>query len=856
MKEEKYHITGMTCSACSSHVEKAVGKLAGVERVSVNLLTEKMEVVFDDALASEDIIQAVVAAGYGAEPLEAKKQTGEKRGNRGAQFVPKEETKGRRLWVSLLFWIPLMYVSMHEMLHHMFGLPVPMVVMKTLHGTENAVTFALVQLLLVLPIIALNKHYFTKGFTTLWHKSPNMDSLIAVGAGVSMLYGVYGLLRMSYGLGHGQLDVVAAYREELYFESAGTILTLITVGKYLESRSKKKTGDALQKLLDLSPKMATIKTSNGTVKEVAVEEVQKGELFLLKAGQSVPVDGIVRTGSASVEESAITGESLPVWKKEQDKVISATVVKTGYLECEAIRVGEDTTLSQMIRLVEEAGGSKAPIAKLADKVAGVFVPVVMGIALVTFIVWLLAGAEFEFAMSCAIAVLVISCPCALGLATPVAIMVGSGRGANLGILLKSGEALERASGIQTVVLDKTGTITKGQVKVRELELGANITKEYLFTIAGALEEKSEHPLAEAVLEEARKFVPEWPEIAHYETVPGKGIKGVINEKKVCIGNQDFLQENGVTVSFNKREQEMANKGMTPLFVAEDGKWIGTIGAADEVKDSSKEAIEEMKRMGLQVVMLTGDLEQTAQYIKNQVGIQKVIAKVLPEEKQHYVQQFMEEGQKVAMVGDGINDAPALATADVGIAIGAGTDIAIESADIVLMKNDLQDVVNAIRLSKAVLRNIKQNLFWAFFYNTIGIPLAAGVLYPIWGIRFNPMFGALAMSMSSVFVVTNALRLRFFKPYKEDVVLEVTTEKTVETIEIKETNEMTKVMTIEGMMCAHCTGRVQKALEAISGVSAVEMSLENKTATVTGENLDNAALTQAVVDAGYEVVSVE
>ncbi|MDE6924813.1 MAG: heavy metal translocating P-type ATPase [Acetatifactor sp.] len=1123
--KERYHISGMTCSACSSHVEKAVNKLAGVERASVNLLTETMEVSYDEGrLTEDDIIAAVEKAGYGASlilggvrnpvPVKTGRQAvcgascggngtdteagaegstarngesgaegsaagtvessaedgaagnrrsgaansgngmsdgvpgnmerglGENTGRVGAgrsarstargsvERKAKEEARAMkwRLGISIGFLIPLMYVAMYHMYNEWFGLPIPGFVHRYLHGNANAMTFAMTQLLLLLPIVYMNRKFFSVGFKTIRHLSPNMDSLIALGASAAIGYGIFAMYRISYGLGHGDMALVEQYSHDLYFESAGMILTLITVGKYLESRSKGKTSEAITKLMDLSPKTAILLTAEGQELEVPTETLQTGDIFLIKPGSLVPADGTVLEGNSSIDEAAITGESIPVEKQAGDKVVSATVNKSGFLKCRADRVGEDTTLSQIIRLVEEASASKAPIAQLADKVAGVFVPVVMGIALVTLAAWLLAGAGAEFAISSAIAVLVISCPCALGRATPVAIMVGTGVGANHGILIKSGEALQQAKEIDTVVMDKTGTITSG--KLRFSGCGCyvqDLAVDTLLQIAAALEKKSEHPLAEAILERAQEDGVYVPEIRDFKAVPGRGIEGVLAEdipprpmfpgndgptavfvagknedgsvltevlgekeaetvmaenrsgkeaaadtaenrsgKKAAadtaedrsrkeatvdaaadqsrngasavtrehrnrgdaarlaeearnrmdrgwkagtrflVGNRAYMEENGITVDpiYAEGLDAIAAEGRTPLLVAAEGELLGEIDVSDGVKAGSHDAIRRFREMGIRVVMLTGDNRRTAEAVRRQLHIEEVIAEVLPQDKEKKIREVQKSGRKVAMIGDGINDAPALAAADVGMAIGAGTDVAMESADIVLMKSDLRDAVTAVRLSRAVIRNIKQNLFWAFFYNAIGIPLAAGVWYPLFGIRLNPMFGAAAMSLSSVFVVGNALRLRGFKSgFAKEVRTDRAADKEVGeahaadaeqqaagraqevsaerqaagraeavgenkvtqshaagvnkiTNQESEDKKMTKVMTIEGMMCGHCTGRVQKALEEVAGVSAVTMSLEDKTATVelAGEVADET-LTAAVTEAGYEVKGI-
>lgn len=948
----------MSCSACSSHVEKAVNKLENVEKASVNLLTETMDVTYDETkITSAEIIDAVVKAGYGASVMTEGSVAGaggqSTSGNAGSigrsavdgkqELQQKLDADARamkwRLGISIGFLIPLMYVSMHHMLKEWFGIPVPAFIVNTMHGNANAMNFALTQFLLLLPILYVNRKFFSVGFKTLAHRSPNMDSLIALGSGAALVYGIFAMYRISYGLGYGDMAVVEHYSHDLYFESSGTILTLITVGKYLESRSKGKTSEAITKLMNLAPKVAILVTWDGQEKEVPTESLQKGDIFLVKPGSLVPVDGIVLEGNSSVDEAAITGESVPVEKQAGDHVVSATVNKAGFLKCRADRVGDDTTLAQIIRLVEEASASKAPIAQLADKVAGVFVPTVMTISLITLIVWLLNGATAEFAISTAIAVLVISCPCALGLATPVAIMVGTGVGAGNGILIKTGEALQQAKEIDTVVLDKTGTITSGKLKVEEVGgYQSDFPADAMMQIAAALEKKSEHPLAEAVVEYAESFRLTIPEIVDFKATFGRGVEGALAADflaveaakndgptavfyagklgngsntsgngtlkapptgntvpdtgsvfpagtKFYVGNLAFLQEKNIILPQGAAEglNRMADEGMTPLLVAQEGRFLGIIGVSDTVKATSYEAINAWEKMGVRVIMLTGDNRRTAEAVRQKLGISEVVAEVLPQDKEKKVSELKAQGHKVAMIGDGINDAPALAAADVGMAIGAGTDVAMESADIILMKNDLRDAVTAMKLSRSVIRNIKENLFWAFFYNCIGIPLAAGVLYPAFQIRLNPMFGAAAMSLSSIFVVGNALRLRGFKSgftplkkgtpkasHKEIEITHATAEgeqcilKTpVEQNnrqdvkqEKERTNTMTKVISIEGMMCNHCTGTVQKALEAVEGVKAVTMSLEQKNATVElASDVADEVLTKAVVDAGYEVKGI-
>lgn len=854
--KERYRITGMTCSACSSHVEKSVNKLEGIEKASVNLLAEIMEVEYDEKiLAGEQIVRAVEMAGYGASPV-VSAGAGQKTERLSLKTRAEEADHAMRwrLGISIGFLIPLMYVAMFPMFHEWFGLPIPAIVMHTLHGSENAINFALTQLLLLLPILYMNRKFFAVGFKTLGHLSPNMDSLIALGASASIGYGIFAMYRIGYGMGHGDMALVERYSHDLYFESAGMILTLITVGKYLEGRSKGKTSEAITKLMDLSPKTALLVTDDGEEREVPTESLQAGDIFLLKPGMSVPVDGVVLEGYSGVDESAITGESVPVEKQPGDKVISATMNKAGFLKCRADRVGEDTTLAQIIRLVEEASAGKAPIAKLADKVAGVFVPVVMGLALVTLTGWLIAGAGAEFAISSAIAVLVISCPCALGLATPVAIMVGTGVGASHGILIKSGEALQQAKEVDTVVLDKTGTITSGNLRVMGVWLHTEeLSVDGLVQIAAALEKKSEHPLAESVVKYASERKLTVSEAEQFRAEFGRGVEGLVDGTRYFVGNQAYLIQHHIPIEESRKQHiaDMADEGMTVLLVADEKRMLGTIGVADEIRVTSAQAILEWKKMGVRVIMLTGDNKRTAEAVRRIIHVDEVVAEVLPSDKENKIRELKLAGHKVAMIGDGINDAPALAAADVGMAIGAGTDVAMESADIVLMKSDLRDAVTAMKLSRSVIRNIKQNLFWAFFYNSIGIPLAAGLWYPAFGLRLSPMFGAAAMSLSSIFVVGNALRLRNFKSgFAEEAGAEAD-EPTEE-----RSQTMTKVMTIEGMMCGHCTGRVQKALEAIDGVAEVTMSLEEKTATVVlAAEVTDEVLGAAVTDAGYEVKGI-
>lgn len=883
--KERFDVTGMTCSACSSHVEKSVGKLTGVENVSVNLLTNSMQVEFDEnKLDTAGIIKAVEDAGYGAAVKDGHAKSGTKTSgqsgsqeNNGLSAVEQNvKNMKKRLIVSLIFWIPLMYVSMGHMIYQWLNIPMPPFTMNFLHGNENAITYAFTQFLLLLPILIANHKYFKNGFKTLWHRSPNMDSLIAIGAGAAILYGIFAIYRIGYAMGHGDMMVVHQYAHDLYFESAGTILTLITIGKYLETKSKGKTSEAITKLLNLAPKTVTA-VRDGVEQVVDAADVEKGEIFLVKPGESVAVDGIVLEGKSSFDESAITGESIPVPKQEGDTIVSASINKSGLIRAKATKVGEDTTIAQIIRLVEEASSSKAPIAKMADKIAGVFVPAVITIALITGVIWLISGATFEFAMSTAIAVLVISCPCALGLATPVAIMVGTGKGAENGILIKSGDALETAHQIDTVVLDKTGTITQGKPVVTDIicAAGKNADKTQLLQIAGSLEKGSEHPLAEAIVNYCVTNNISLEKVTDFNALFGKGIEGTVSGTHYYAGNEKMMEEKGISLSTEQKNQiqALAKQGRTPLLFADEKQFLGIVAVADVVKPTSKEAVQKFRDYGIHVIMLTGDNEVTAQAIKEQVGIDEVIAGVLPTQKEEKISALKQAGHKVAMIGDGVNDAPALASADVGIAIGAGTDVAIESADIVLMKNDLLDAVGAVKLSKAVIRNIKENLFWAFFYNSIGIPLAAGVLYPLFQIKLNPMFGAAAMSLSSVCVVSNALRLRWVKlhdakktqsePYQDvaaSTIADINQHNALDN-NIKSTNNdkgesaMTTTISIEGMMCAHCQAHVEKALKEVAGVTEVTVSLENKNAVVTGD-ASVEALKQAVVDAGYEVTDVK
>ncbi|MGN0329931.1 MAG: heavy metal translocating P-type ATPase [Kineothrix sp.] len=842
---KQYRVTGMSCAACSARVEKAVGKIPGVTACSVNLLTCSMGV--EGSASPEEIIAAVEKAGYGASLKGGAERTA--KGKEALERTAREEEKAMkwRLGISIGFLVPLMYLAMYHMFYEWFGLPVPHFIHRVFHGAENAAVFAFTQFLLLLPILYANQCYFKKGFQALFHGSPNMDSLIAIGSSAAALYGVFAIFRIGYGLGHGDFALAEQYTMDIYFESAGTILTLITVGKYLETRSKGKTSAAITRLMDLSPKTALVLREDGSEEQIPTEEVRTGDVFLLKPGSLVPVDGVVLEGSSSVDESAITGESIPVEKQAGDKVVSATVNRAGALRCRAEKVGEDTTLSQIIRLVEEASASKAPIARLADRISGGFVPVVICIALLAAAFWLLKGAGFEFAMSTGIAVLVISCPCALGLATPVAIMAGTGVGAKYGILIKSGEALQECRNIDTIVLDKTGTITDGRPQITDIiSYDKQWERDRVLTLAAALEKPSEHPLAEAITAAAAEKGLELPVVQEFQAAFGRGIEGRIEGEVYFVGSRRYLEEKGIRLTGEQERQleALAEEGKSPLLFGRKAGLIAVLAVADRVRDTSLEAIESLKRMHVHTIMLTGDNRKTAEAVRRKLGIPEVIAEVLPGEKEAKVRELKEQGKKTAMIGDGINDAPALASADVGIAIGAGTDVALESADIILMKNDLRDAVTAIRLSRAVIRNIKENLFWAFFYNSVGIPVAAGLLYPAFGWRLNPMLGAAAMSLSSVCVVCNALRLRSFKENKK-----VQPER-------EGRKDMTKTIMIEGMACGHCSARVQKELEALDGVKQAVVSLEEKKAQVRLEGeVSDGLLRETVEGAGYEVTEI-
>jgi len=838
--KKKYDITGMTCSACSAHVEKSVKKLDGVKNVNVNLLTNSMQVDYDEKLLkSGDIVKAVEKGGYGAAEAGQKAQNTQ---NESAAAVTEKEMKFR-LIVSFCFMLPLFYISMG----HMFSWPLP----EILKGHENMMIFALTELMLTLPIMYVNRKYYINGFKSLFMRSPNMDSLVAIGSGAAVVYSMIAVFKMAYFLGRGMTNDAHGQMMELYFESAAMILALITLGKFFESRSKGKTGEAVKKLLNLAPKKAFV-IRNGEETEVAAEEIVVGDIVAVKPGSGIPADGIITQGNSFVDESAITGESIPVEKVPGSKVVCATINKNGSFLFRVEKTGDDTTLSQIVHLVEEAGGSKAPIAKLADRVAGIFVPTVILIAAAATAIWLIAGMGTGFAVSIGIAVLVISCPCALGLATPTAIMVGTGKGAQNGILIKSAESLETAHLIDTVVLDKTGTITEGKPAVTDII--AYTDKKELMNIAYSAEKKSEHPISAAIVEKAESENAVLLNVSDFEAISGRGIRCTTDGKTVFAGNKALMSENGIENSeaFEKADL-LAQKGRTPVILACEGKVIGVIAVADRVKDTSRKAIDEFKKAKMQIYMMTGDNEKTARAIASDVGIDNVFAQVMPADKEEKIRLLQSEGRKVAMIGDGINDAPALARADTGIAIGAGTDIAIESADIVLVKNDLLSAAAAFELSRATIKNIKENLFWAFIYNIIGIPIAAGVFYPFFGLKLNPMIGAAAMSMSSVFVVSNALRLRGFKPsfMKE----KINNESISNNEQKKEDTKMEKTIMIEGMMCKHCQATVEKALAAVG--TQAKVSLEEKCAKVTADReISNDVLKKAVEDAGYEVKEIK
>ncbi len=844
---EQYIVTGMSCAACSSRVEKAVSKVPGVTSCSVSLLTNSMGV--EGTASEQEIIKAVADAGYGASKKgEGAAKTQSSSASAGEDMLKDRTTPAlkKRLIASLGFLIVLMYFSMG---HMMWGWPVPGF-MK-----DNHVMMGLLQMLLTIAVMVINQKFFISGFKGMIHRAPNMDTLVALGSGASFVYSTYALFAMTDAQMHGDMDAVMSYMHDFYFESAAMILALITVGKMLEARSKGKTTDALKGLMKLAPKTAVVIRGEKEV-QVSIEQVQKGDCFVVKPGENIPVDGEVIEGNSAVNESALTGESIPVDKAVGDKVSAATVNQSGYLKCRATRVGEDTTLSQIIQMVSDAAATKAPIAKIADRVSGVFVPTVITIAVITIIVWLIAGQSIGFALSRGIAVLVISCPCALGLATPVAIMVGNGMGARNGIMFKTAVSLEETGKMQIVALDKTGTITSGEPKVTDIIPAAGVTEDTLLKYAYALENKSEHPLARAILEKAKEENAGIEEVTGFQALPGNGLTAILDGHTLYGGNHTFISSKvSVDGDIQKKAEKLAEAGKTPLFFGNEDRLLGVIAVADVIKEDSPQAIKELQNMGIHVVMLTGDNERTAKAIGQQAGVDEVIAGVLPEGKEQVIRKLKEKG-KVAMVGDGINDAPALTRADMGIAIGAGTDVAIDAADVVLMKSRLSDVPAAIRMSRATLRNIHENLFWAFFYNIIGIPLAAGVWYPLFGWKLNPMFGAAAMSLSSFCVVSNALRLNLFKMYdaSKDKKLKAKKEKKRSK---KEDKTMKKIMHIEGMMCGHCEAAVKKALEALPQVDEAVVSHEAGKAELTlNAEIADDVLKKTVEDKDYTVTSVE
>ena len=916
MKKEKYVVSGMTCSACSARVQKAVDGLPGCKNAVVNLLTGSMQIEYDEKLLiAEEIVAAVERAGYGAALADAGEGNGRGTGGNGVEASRKgmgsdtdnslgnalgREASGlrRRLVWSAAFLVPLMYIAMHHMLAEWFGLVPWDGFREVFHGRENAVTSAFAQLLLSVPILALNRRYFVNGFRNLFRGSPNMDSLVGIGAAASAVFGVFAIFRMSWGMGHGDWELVEAYSESLYFESAGMIVTLITVGKYLEARAKSSTGEALRRLMGLVPRTALV-VRDGSEVEIAADELVPGDEVIVRPGGSIAADGVVIEGSASLDESAITGESLPVQKKAGDRVISASINLDGYIRFRAEKVGADSAISQIIRLVDEAGATKAPIAKLADRISGVFVPIVIGIALVTGIVWLMLGYGVEFAFSAAISVLVISCPCALGLATPVAIMTGTGKGAERGILIKSGEILERAKGIDTVMLDKTGTITNGSPRVTDVLCQGDFRE--LLQKAASVEQASQHPLGQAIVALAEEQGIELLHFENFANEPGMGISAVLGNERFFVGNEEYMKSRGFDVSaYRCRMDELSGEGKTVLLAAGENRLLGLFAVADREKSSSRQAVELLRSSGMDVVMITGDNRLTAQAVARRAGIDRVFAGVLPQDKERLVREQQNKGLVVAMAGDGINDAPALVRADVGIAVGAGTDIAMESADVVLVGSDLRQIADMIALSRAVIRNIKENLFWAFVYNVIGIPLAAGVFYPAFGLKLSPMIGAAAMSMSSLCVVLNALRLKRFRFSEADVegaldsgqpaggvrILSMADEanrankdnkansanKAAEADKADKAAEadenkcrcdcragkddfvMKKELRIEGMMCMHCQKHVHDALSKMAGVVSVTVDLENKTAIVEADrDISLAEFKTVIAEAGYELV---
>lgn len=832
---EKYRVTGMSCAACSAHVEKAVSNVEGVSNVSVSLLTNSMTV--EGSASADEVISAVTAAGYGAQVMGGKNGKGTQPQSAGDDTDKATRILRNRFLASLCFLIPLMYISMG---HMMWNWPLPGII------ENNHIAMGLIQMLLTIAIMVINQKFFISGTKSFIKRSPNMDTLVSLGAGASFIYSTFALFAMSDAAVNGNMELMESYMHEFYFESAAMILTLITLGKTLESYSKGRTTDALKSLMELSPKMAVVE-KDGKELHIPASEVSIGDIFILRPGDSIPVDGVVLEGNSAVDEAALTGESIPVDKQEGDTVSAATINKSGYMKCRALRVGEDTTLSKIIQMVSDAAATKAPIAKVADKVSGIFVPAVIIAAVITMVVWLIAGKEFGFALTMGVSVLVISCPCGLGLATPVAIMVGNGIGAKNGILFKTAASLEQAGKVDTVVLDKTGTITSGHPKVVEVIAADGVSNDKLLKTAYSIEIKSEHPLAEAIVQYGQENSISPYNAEDFKNLPGNGLVCSINGRQVRAGSLSYIMElvNVPKESVSEADR-IAKGGMTPLLFSEDENFLGIIAVADVIKEESPEAIKDLRNMGIEVIMLTGDNQKTADAVGKQAGVDKVIAGVLPDGKEKVIKELSESGV-VAMVGDGINDAPALTRAHVGIAIGAGTDVAIDAADVVLMKSTLLDVPAAIRLSRAVLRNIHENLFWAFIYNIIGIPLAAGLLYPVLHLKLNPMFGAAAMSLSSFCVVTNALRLNMVKLYGR---------KNKNEIEREEVSRMKKTIEIKGMMCGHCEARVKKCLEALPQVDSAEVSHESGNAIVTlNENVDDGILKKAVEEQDYEVVSI-
>ena len=838
MKSQKFDIKGMTCSACSTAVDRNVKKLEGINEVNVNLLNNSMIVKYDEnILNNETIIKKVQDAGYEAFLVENGKKTQKNSTEENLGKIETNELKNR-LIISFIFAIPLFYISMGHMLNwylpHLF------------HGYSNAITFSFTQFLLALPIVFINIKYYKVGFKTLYKGSPNMDSLIAIGTSAAMIYGVFSIYKIGYGLGNNDIDMVIQYSHDLYFESAAIVLTLITLGKFLEARAKENTSEAINKLINLTPKTALVLRNNQEI-EIPVDELVLKDIVIVKPGNIVPTDGIIIFGNSSIDESMLTGESLPVSKKVGDKVIGASINKSGSFKFEVTKLGEDTVLSQIIKLIEEASSSKAPISKLADRISAIFVPTVIVISILATVTWLFLGYSFEFALSIGIAILVISCPCALGLATPTAIMVGTGKGAQNGILIKSAESLEIAHTINTVVIDKTGTITEGKTQITDIFTSEKITQDKLLQLCATIEKNSEHPLADAILKKTQEKEIELLNATDFEALNGLGIKAKVEDRVFYIGNKKLLDSKNISLDlFYEKSEKLANEGKTPIFIADENEVLGLIAISDVVKPTSKDAILEFEKMGLEVIMLTGDNYKTANAIAKQININNVIAEVLPQDKEKEIQKLQSLGKKVAMIGDGINDAPALVRADVGIAIGAGTDIAIESANIVLVKSDLLDAVKAIQLSNAVIKNIKQNLFWAFFYNIIGIPLAAGAFYTLLGWKLSPMFAGAAMSLSSVTVVLNALRLKLFEPRISKNLLEKNN--------ISKGDKMEKILKVDGMTCGHCKARVEKVVSAIDGVDSVEVDLASKNVTVKmSKDISEQTLSDVIVDAGYEVI---